>query len=100
MAWKSILKHRGQVTPALVFVHGWSCDSGYWKHQLDHFARNHQVVTLDLAGHGESGLDRENWTLQGFVEDLVAVVETLHLKKAVLIGHSMGGDVIIEAAKL
>jgi len=58
------------------------------------------VVTLDLAGHGESGLDRENWTLQGFVEDLVAVVEALHLKKAVLIGHSMGGDVIVEAGKL
>jgi len=58
------------------------------------------VVTLDLAGHGESGLDRKNWTLQGFVEDLVAVVEALHLKKAVLVGHSMGGDVIVEAAKL
>ncbi len=85
---------------ALMFVHGWSCDRGYWKHQLDHFARNHQVVTLDLAGHGESGLDRKNWTLQGFVEDLVAVVEALHLEKAVLIGHSMGGDVIVEAAKL
>ena len=91
---------RGTGDPALVFVHGWSCDRGYWKHQLDHFARNHLVVTLDLAGHGESGLDRKNWTLEGFVEDLVAVVEALHLKKAVLIGHSMGGDVIVEAAKL
>ena len=91
---------RGTGDPALVFVHGWSCDRGYWKHQLDHFARNHQVVTIDLAGHGESGLDRKNWTLQGFAEDLVAVVEALHLKKLVLIGHSMGGDVIVEAGKL
>ena len=90
----------GTGDPALVFVHGWSCDRGYWKHQLDHFARNHQVVTLDLAAHGQSGLDRKNWTLQGFVDDLVAVVEALHLKKAVLVGHSMGGDVIVEAAKL
>ncbi len=90
----------GTGRPALVFVHGWSCDRRYWNKQLDHFAQRYQVVVLDLAGHGESGLGRRAWTMPAFGQDVVAVVEKLGLKEAVLIGHSMGGDVIVEAARL
>ncbi len=90
----------GTGTPALVFVHGWSCDRGYWKRQLDYFAQRYQVVALDLAGHGESGSGRQAWTMPAFGEDVAAVVEKVGLKDAVLIGHSMGGDVIVEAARL
>lgn len=85
--------------PALVFVHGWSCDRRYWNRQLEHFAQEYQVVALDLAGHGESGLGRQAWTMPAFGKDVVAVVEKLRLKEAVLIGHSMGGDVIVEATR-
>ena len=46
---------RGDDSPALVFVHGWSCDRGYWKHQLP-LAERHRVVTIDLAGHGDGAL--------------------------------------------
>ena len=49
---------RGRGAPALVFVHGWSCDRRYWNAQMDYFADRHQVVAVDLAGHGESGLGR------------------------------------------
>jgi pimeloyl-ACP methyl ester carboxylesterase len=56
------------------------------------------VVAIDLAGHGESGVGRKAWTMPTFGDDLVAVVERLALADAVLIGHSMGGDVIVEAA--
>ena len=84
---------------ALVFVHGWSCDQSYWDAQVPHFAQQHQVVTIDLAGHGESGLDRDTWTMAAFGEDVLAVVKELDLDQVVLIGHSMGGSVIIEAAR-
>jgi len=89
----------GNGQPALVFVHGWSCDQGYWDAQVPHFAQQHQVVTIDLAGHGESGLDRDIWTMAAFGEDVAAVVTELDLDQVVLIGHSMGGSVIIEAAR-
>lgn len=89
---------RGTGTPTLVFVHGWSCDRSYWRAQTDVFARHYQVVTIDLAGHGESGSDRRAWTMPAFGADVVAVVERLGLQSTVLIGHSMGGDVIVEAA--
>lgn len=45
----------GAGPPALVFVHGWSCDRDYWRGQVEHFAGRYRVVTVDLAGHGESG---------------------------------------------
>jgi pimeloyl-ACP methyl ester carboxylesterase len=89
----------GTRRPALVFVHGWSCDRRYWSLQLQGFLKYYQVVGLDLAGHGESGSNRQQWTMAAFGGDVAAVVETLKLDKVVLIGHSMGGDVIAEAAR-
>ena len=91
---------RGEGEPALVFVHGWCCDRSYWNKQLPHFAEKYKVVSIDLAGHGESGLDRKEWTMGAFGEDVVAVINKLDLDQAVLIGHSMGGPVILEAARL
>jgi len=90
---------QGKGRPALVFVHGWSCDKTYWDAQVDYFAQNYQVVTIDLGGHGESGLNREDWNIGAFGKDVQAVVEKLDLDRIILIGHSMGGGVIVEASK-
>ena len=91
---------RGSASTSLVFVHGWSCDSTYWNAQVTYFSKHYRVVTVDLAGHGKSGLDREKWTIPAFGADVAAVVKKLDLKDVVLIGHSMGGDVVVEAAQL
>ncbi|MFA7228228.1 MAG: alpha/beta hydrolase [Melioribacteraceae bacterium] len=90
----------GKGEPALVFVHGWSCDKSYWSNQEEIFAENYTVVTIDLAGHGKSGTERNNYTMELFGQDVAAVVNSLDSKKTVLIGHSMGGVVIIEAARI
>ena len=89
----------GTGAPALVFVHGWSCERSYWAGQLAPFSRTHRVVALDLAGHGESGRGRTDWTISAFGNDVAAVVEKLALPRVILVGHSMGGDVITEAAR-
>lgn len=83
---------------ALVFVHGWSCDRTYWRQQVGAFADEYQVVAIDLAGHGGSGAGRTSWSMPAFGEDVIAVVGALELTDLVLIGHSMGGDVVVEAA--
>ncbi len=88
----------GEGEPTLVFVHGWSCDRSYWKNQVDEFAETYRVVTVDLGGHGESGFGREDWTLAAFGSDVAAAVKKLNLDKVVMIGHSMAGAVIIQAA--
>lgn len=92
------LEVHGVGEPSLVFVHGWSCDRSYWRGQLRPLAARYQTMAIDLAGHGESGAGRRAWTMAAFGEDVVAVVEQLGLGEVVLIGHSMGGDVIVEAA--
>ena len=90
----------GQGEPTLVFVHGWSCDARYWRAQLPHFSKNHRVVMLDLAGHGHSGSTRSQYTMKAFGEDVQAVTEVTDSRLVILIGHSMGGLVIAEAAQL
>ena len=90
----------GAGEPTLVFVHGWSCDARYWRAQLPHFSKNHRVVVLDLAGHGHSGTTRSQYTMRSFGEDVRAVTAATGSRSVILIGHSMGGTVIAEAARL
>jgi len=89
----------GQGAPALLLVHGWSCDRSYWKEQIEYLSPQYRLVLVDLAGHGESGTGRKDYTMSAFGADVAAVVDSLGLQKVVLVGHSMGGDVIVEAAK-
>jgi pimeloyl-ACP methyl ester carboxylesterase len=90
----------GDGEPTLIFVHGWSCDSRYWREQIPYFSKTHRIVILDLAGHGNSGMSRARYTMGAFGEDVRAVAEAVGTRRAVLIGHSMGGSVIAEAARL
>lgn len=90
---------RGTGELALVLVHGWTNSRGIWGKHPDTLSRTHRVVTLDLAGHGISGADRRDWTVDAFGEDVVAVVDRLSLGRVVLVGFSMGGGVTLEAAE-
>jgi pimeloyl-ACP methyl ester carboxylesterase len=89
----------GKGEPTLVLVHGWAFDRHVWDGQVPALAARHRVVTLDLAGHGESGGSRTAWTMAAFGEDVKAVVERVEAKEVVLVGHSMGGPVVLEAAR-
>jgi pimeloyl-ACP methyl ester carboxylesterase len=89
----------GRGEPTLVFVHGWAFDRRIWDAQVRRFAAERRVVALDLGGHGESGRGRGDWTMPAFGEDVRAVVDALDLSRVVLIGHSMGGPVVLEAAR-
>jgi pimeloyl-ACP methyl ester carboxylesterase len=89
---------QGEGTTALVFVHGWCGNRHIWDHQMDHFVPHYTVASLDLAGHGTSGRNRARWTIPAFGEDVAAVVRKLGSERIVLIGHSIGGRVIVEAA--
>lgn len=90
----------GAGEPTLVFVHGWSCDARYWRAQVPYFSKSHRVVVLDLAGHGHSGMARKRYTMSAFGEDVRAVTEAAGGRNVILIGHSMGGQVMVEAARL
>jgi len=67
--------------------------------QVDYLAERNVVVAVDLGGHGESGLGRADWNLAAFGDDVLAVVEEVGAQKVALVGHSMGGDAIVHAAR-
>ena len=90
----------GKGDVALVFIPGWSCNSSVWKNQVPYFSKKYRVVTLELAGHGKSGNERTVYTMESFAQDVVSVVKQINASKVILIGHSMGGYVIIETAKI
>ncbi|HEX7121704.1 MAG TPA: alpha/beta hydrolase [Gemmatimonadaceae bacterium] len=90
---------RGSGEPALVLIHGWTNDRTIWGEHPRTLSRTHRVVTVELAGHGQSGAGRTNWTLDAFGEDVAAVVQHLELPSVVLVGFSMGAQAAIEAAE-
>ena len=90
----------GKGDATIVFVHCWTCDREFWQSQVDYFSNKYQVISLDLAGHGQSGSKRTNYTMAAFGQDVVAVIQQTGAKRVILVGHSMGGPVSVEAAKL
>jgi pimeloyl-ACP methyl ester carboxylesterase len=90
----------GTAETALVFIHGGMSDRSVWDGQHAAFADRFRVIALDLAGHGESGQNREVWGMSQFGRDVAAVMDAEHVSRAVPIGNSLGGPAAIEAALL
>ncbi len=88
----------GHGEPAIVFIHGWTCDHTHWRFQVPEFRKSFRVITIDLAGHGASEADRDSWSIDALGGDVAVVVRGLKLEQVVLVGHSMGGPVALAAA--
>jgi pimeloyl-ACP methyl ester carboxylesterase len=74
---------------AIVFVHCWTCNSEFWKENVNAFPE-YRVITLDLPGHGESDKPKVDYTMEYFARAIETVMKRAGVKKAVLVGHSMG----------
>jgi pimeloyl-ACP methyl ester carboxylesterase len=90
----------GPADTALLFIHGGLADRSFWDGQHSPFSHNYKVIALDLAGHGESGRDRQKWGIAEFAHDVLAVLDAERAPRAILVGNSLGGTVAIEAALL
>lgn len=91
---------RGKGDTTLVFIHCWTGNHELWRSQIDYFSQNYRVVWLDLAGHGLSGKIRKDYTMEAFGGDVATVVDEIGADHVILVGHSMGGPVALEAANL
>ena len=92
---------QGSGNIGLIFVHGAWGNRTHWQAQIEHFSPKYNAAAIDLAGHGESSIGtRTTFTMRAFGHDVQAVVNQLGLEWVVLIGHSMGGAVILEAEHL
>ncbi len=90
--------HTGNGPVSLLFIHGGLANRTFWEPQLAALAGTFRLAALDLAGHGESGRNRERWTIGAFAADVCAVADELDLRNIVLVGNSLGGPVALEAA--
>jgi pimeloyl-ACP methyl ester carboxylesterase len=90
----------GRGAPTLVFVHGFACTHADWHAQLAHFQHTHEVVACDLRGHGRTPGRPQECSIEHYGGDVAALVNNLELARTVLIGHSMGCRVVLEAARL
>jgi non-heme chloroperoxidase len=78
--------------PVVMFSHGWPLSSDAWNGQMLFLAQHgFRVVAHDRRGHGRSSQASEGNDMDGYAEDLAAVIEALHLKNVTLVGHSTGG---------
>lgn len=78
---------------ALVFVHCWTCNVDFWKDSVNAFS-NYRVIAMDLPGHGQSDKPKIDYSIDYFARSVDAVLKNAGVKKAVLVGHSMGTPVI------
>lgn len=84
--------------PVAMLVHGGAAHSGWWDHVGPHLAVGHRVLAPDLSGHGDSG-HREEYTLEQWAREILAVARAESADKPVVFGHSMGGFVTLTAAR-
>src|SRR2546425_1752583 len=78
--------------PVVTFSHGWPLNSDAWDGQMLFLAQNgFRVVAHDRRGHGRSSQASSGNDMNGYADDLAAVIEALDLKEATLVGHSTGG---------
>lgn len=90
----------GKGEPAVVLIHGWACDSNYWNAQIEALKTRYTVVAVNLAGHGASESNRKDWSMANYGQDVASVTRLIQNRRIVLVGHSMGADVALEAARL
>jgi non-heme chloroperoxidase len=82
--------------PVVTFSHGWPLSSDAWDGQMLFLVQNgFRVVAHDRRGHGRSSQASSGNDMNGYADDLAAVIETLDLKDAVLVGHSTGGGEVV-----
>ena len=81
-----------------ILVHGGAAHAGWWDHVAPHLTAGHRVIAVDLSGHGDSGR-RQRYSLDAWADELMAVARAESDEPPVLLGHSMGGFVVLTAAQ-
>jgi non-heme chloroperoxidase len=82
--------------PVVTFSHGWPLSSDAWDGQMLFLVQNgFRVIAHDRRGHGRSSQASPRNDMNGYADDLAAVIETLDLKDAMLVGHSTGGGEVV-----
>lgn len=85
---------------AIVMLHGFLENSTMWDFFVDQYSKKYRVITIDLLGHGETECLGYVHTMEDMADAVHAVLHELRIRKAIFMGHSMGGYVALAFAEL
>lgn len=91
------LIERGAGRP-LLLIHGITLQAGVWSPQFHMLADRYRVLAMDVRGHGRSRAGSDGFGRKVAARDVAAVVEHFDLRDAIIVGHSMGGMILMEYA--
>lgn len=83
----------------VVFLHGFPFNHTMWEPQMKALPNNIRAITFDIRGHGESDVAEGQYTIELFVDDLIALLDHLVIEKAVVCGLSMGGYIALRGVE-
>src|SRR6516165_1699372 len=89
----------GSGNEALVFIHGWTCDLTFWREQEPVYIA-HRSLLIDLPGHGKSDKPHIAYSTALFARAIAAVMKDAGVERAVLVGHSLGGNILYSFVRL
>ena len=83
----------------VVFIHGFPFNHRMWEPQIKELPESIRAIVYDVRGHGASSVGDGQFTIEMFVDDLIAMLDQLNLEKPVLCGLSMGGYIALRTAE-
>jgi len=81
----------------VLFVHGFPFSSATWSLQIEAVGRRHRVIAYDIRGLGQSDVGDGQYTIEGHVDDLVGLLDHLHVDRTAVVGLSLGGYIALRA---
>jgi len=85
----------------IILIHGLAANHAFWRFDvLMALARDYRVTVFDLRGHGYSGMPSSGYTSYDMASDLSCLIDNLNISKAHLVGHSFGGVVALQCARI
>lgn len=83
----------------VIFIHGFPFDKTMWTPQLKSIPAKYRAIAYDIRGHGQSDFGDGQYLIEFFVDDLNSLMDYLKISKAVLIGLSMGGYIVLRTVE-
>jgi pimeloyl-ACP methyl ester carboxylesterase len=85
--------------PPVVLLHGFACSLRWWDDMVPTLARDHRVIRFDLLGHGGSEKPKDGYGMESQARLVAAALDRLGVRRAAVVGHSMGGSVATALAE-